>query len=112
MSIGDRIKSRRLQLNMTQGELASKVNIKRQTIQKYEQGIITNLPLDRVQALADALEVSPAYLMGWDEKKPANSEWNSELEKENYELFKSLSAELQRAALDYVRYLIDKSNND
>lgn len=111
MSLGDKIRNRRNQLGMTQDDLAMALKVKRQTIHKYESGITTNLPLGRVQELADALDVSPAYLMGWNEKKPADSEWNSELEKENFRLFKALNPDQQREVLNYQRFLIDKSKN-
>ena len=68
MSIGSRIKDRRKQLNLTQDELADRLKTTKQTIYKYEKGIVTNLPSDRIEQLANALETTPAYLMGWEEK--------------------------------------------
>lgn len=68
MSIGKRIKDRRKQLGLTQDELADRVKTTKQTIYKYEKGIVTNLPSDRIEQLANALETTPAYLMGWEDK--------------------------------------------
>lgn len=65
MTIGQRLKSRREELNLTQGYVANKVGVAIQTIYKYENEIVTNIPLDRLELLAFALDVSPAYLMGW-----------------------------------------------
>lgn len=67
MSIGQRLKSRREELNLTQGYVAKKVGVAIQTIYKYENEIVTNIPLDRLELLASALRVSPAYLMGWED---------------------------------------------
>lgn len=62
--IGQRIKSRRLELNMTQDELAKKVGYKSRTsINKIE--LSRSLPLSKVEKMANALETSPSYLMGW-----------------------------------------------
>ena len=76
MTLGQKLKTRREQLHLTQREVAAKVGVAIQTIYKYENEIVTNLPLDRLELLADALEVTPAYLMGWEEI-------NSETEKKN-----------------------------
>lgn len=50
---------------MTQTDLALECNTTKQTIHKYESSIVTNIPLDRVEMLADALHTSPDYLTGW-----------------------------------------------
>ena len=67
MTIGEKIKSQREKLNMPQVELAEKVSISKQTLYKYENDIITNIPSDKIESIAFVLNVTPAYLMGWDE---------------------------------------------
>ena len=67
MTLGDRIRNARLQKDMTQEEVALDIGTTKQTIFKYENGLVTNIPLDRLEALADVLDVSPAYLMGWED---------------------------------------------
>lgn len=67
MSIGDNIRFRRKELDMTLEEVATLVGISRQTMSRYETGIIGNIPSDKIEALASALRTSPAYLMGWAE---------------------------------------------
>ena len=67
MTIGEKIKLHRIKLNLTQEELAIAANTKKQTIHKYETGIIANIPAEKIKAIADKLETTPAYLMGWDE---------------------------------------------
>lgn len=66
MSIGERIKSLRLQRGMSIDELATKLGKNRTTVYRYEKGDIENLPIDALKPLAEILETSPAYLMGWD----------------------------------------------
>ena len=65
-----RIKDRRLELGYSFQDLAEKTNMSKSTLQRYETGAIGNVPLDKLEVLAKALFVSPAYLMGWDEEKP------------------------------------------
>lgn len=56
---------------MTYGDLATKTGIAKSAIQRYATGETKKIPLPRLEALADALGVSAAYLMGWDEPSPA-----------------------------------------
>lgn len=65
--IGKRIKSRRLELGLTQEELANRLGLRsKSTICKVERGE-DNLTSPIVKKYAKALEVSPAYLMGWQD---------------------------------------------
>lgn len=67
MNIGDRIKVRRMQLGLSQEELAAKLGYKsRSTINKIELGI-NDITQSKVASIAKALDTTPAYLMGWDD---------------------------------------------
>lgn len=68
MTIGERIKYLRLQKKMTQEELGNKVGVGKQAIYKYETGLVTNLKQNVIAKLASALDVSPSYLMGWEDE--------------------------------------------
>ena len=65
MTKGDRIKHLRTDRSMTQSELASLLGTTKQTIYKYENGTIANIPSDRIEAIAQIFKVSPAYILGW-----------------------------------------------
>ncbi len=64
--VGSRIKKRRLETGITQTELADKANISKQTLYKYENNVITNIPSDKIEMIARILNCSPGYLMGWE----------------------------------------------
>ena len=66
MTVGERIKLLRDQLGMSQVDFADKINVSKQTLYKYENNIITNIPSDKIEAAAKIGNVSPSYLMGWD----------------------------------------------
>lgn len=68
MTIGQKIKELRNNLNMSVDELAEKLGKNRATIYRYEKGDIGNLPLDVLEPLATTLKTTPAYLMGWEDK--------------------------------------------
>lgn len=61
-----RMKNRREELDMSYQTLSDKVGISKSTLQRYETGFIKNMPVDKLEDIADALQVSPAYLMGWE----------------------------------------------
>ena len=64
MTIGERIKARRIELGLSQEELATKVGYKsRSSINKIE--LSRKLPIDKVEKMALALDCQPEYLMGW-----------------------------------------------
>lgn len=74
-TIGQRIREKRESLNMSQEELALKLGYKsRSSINKIEiDG--RNLPPKKIKDIADALQTTPDYIMGWEEEKnikPAN----------------------------------------
>lgn len=62
-----KLKELRKSLGLTLDELADRVGTSKQTIHRYENGIITNVPPERVESLAQALGTTPQELMGWDE---------------------------------------------
>lgn len=69
MNKGERIRRLRIVKGFSQIELAEKLNTTKQTISKYEKGIVTNIPSDRIEAMARILETTPEYILGWDQEK-------------------------------------------
>ena len=76
MTIGQRVKIRREELGMSQEELAKKIGYKsKSSINKIELGFRV-LTQSKIKAIADALDTTPSYIMGWDEEASRN-EWAS-----------------------------------
>ena len=65
-NVGEVINRLRRNNNMTQQELAGKLNIKHQTIQKYEKGIIINIPIPTLKQIATIFNVSLYELLDPD----------------------------------------------
>jgi transcriptional regulator with XRE-family HTH domain len=65
VTIGERIKSLRLLADMSQEELGNRVGVQRAAINKYEKGIVTNIPISTIEKMADLFDVSPTYIVGW-----------------------------------------------
>ena len=100
LKLYENIKSRRLELGLTQSQLAEKLGYAdKSMIAKIEAGQV-DLPLSKISAFAKALYVEPGELMGWDE------------EEANY----YLSAEAAQLAQELytrpeIRVLFDASRN-
>ena len=66
MTKGEKIKYLRKTLGMSQVELAKRIGVSKQTLYKYENNIITNIPSDKIELLSNALQTTPADIMGWE----------------------------------------------
>lgn len=69
MTVGERIKNRRLELGMSLEDLAQKLGKNKSTIFRYENGDITKMPISFMRPLAQALNTTPEFLMGWDDEE-------------------------------------------
>lgn len=68
MTIGERIKARRQELGISQRELARRLGYNdHTTVTRAEAGRV-DLPMSRIAQFAEALRVSPTFLMGWDQE--------------------------------------------
>ena len=70
MTIGERIKQRRKELGMNAEQLAEKIGKSAATVYRYENGDIERVDSNILMPIADALNTTPGYLMGWEEPKP------------------------------------------
>ena len=105
MTIGKRIRHERLKLNLSQEELAKALSTTKQAIYKYENEIVTNIPMDKIAKLAELFNTTPAYLMGWEKQNENTPDENNltEGEKEFLNLFRMLPEEEQRIYLEMLR---------
>lgn len=68
MSIGERIKKRRQELNLSVEDVAKVLNKNRATVYRYESDEIENMPTSVLEPLSKILNTTPAYLMGWEDE--------------------------------------------
>ena len=107
MNIGYRIRKRREELGLSQEELANRLGYKsRSTINKIEAGV-NDIVQSKIIAFAEALNTTPAYLMGWEENADVKPETNlsgSSIPDHIYMIpvFDSVSAGFGALAEDYI----------
>jgi transcriptional regulator with XRE-family HTH domain len=102
MSIrSERIKALVEKSELSYQELEKMTGIKKSSLQRYASGATTKIPLDVIEKLSVAFNVSQEYLMGWDEKKDSPSEQQlTEGEKKWLQLFRDLPEDRRESALD------------
>jgi transcriptional regulator with XRE-family HTH domain len=67
MTKGQRIRNAREKAHVSQTDFADKIGVSKQTLYKYEHDIVTNIPSNIIELIADLTSCTPAYIMGWDE---------------------------------------------
>nr|DAJ75779.1 MAG TPA: helix-turn-helix domain protein [Caudoviricetes sp.] len=122
MTIGRNINHARKLSGMTLEELSKHIGISRQTLSRYENGIIGNIPSDRIEKIAIALNVSPAQLMGWEEMNsspaeeyytdPTVNEYAEQLRTNpNMRLLFDATKDMTKEDIDYVVDLVNRLKN-
>ncbi len=84
MDFNQLIKKQRLLLGKTLDEVALATGVSKATVQRWESGAIQNLRRDKIANLANALETSPEYLMGWETPIKSNI---SDIKTDNIRMF-------------------------
>ena len=102
MTIGQRIRAARESKGMTLDEVARCCNTTKQTIFKYENGIVTNIPYEKIALLSKTLDVSPSYLFGWAEKETPVAPEYDEGTKKLIDAIVALPPEKKKALADLM----------
>lgn len=108
MTTGERIKKRRLEINMTADVLAEMIGVSRSTVFRYEKGAIEKIPYLKLMDIAKALRTTWGDLMGLDDN--AALPVTGESGKEAASIIENLPLEMQDEGLRYLRYLASISN--
>lgn len=105
-TLGERISSRRIELGLTQEELAKRVGYENKTSINMIESNKRDLPRSKVIPIANALHVSIDYIMGWDEK----------IEEDRYSILKrelgiiDFTDDEKKEIINYIKYIISLRN--
>ena len=116
MEFKDLIKKRRLDLGLTMEELGKKIGVSKATIQRYESGEIKNVRRDKIAKLANALDTTPAYLMGWEDNLENAPDILPDLMSDNelldnLKMLMELSKEHRQTIFDNITYWHEKEGH-
>lgn len=113
MNINVYLKQRRLELGMTLSDVAQRVGVNNSTVSRWESGDIKDMKRNTILKYAEALQISPSIIMGWEQ--PDNSQNNqskeaalSDDEKELIEMFRDLGEDRRARLLAYAYLLNEK----
>lgn len=90
---------------MSYGDLSKLTGIPKSALQRYATGTTEKLPLPRLEAIAAALHLSTAYLMGWDEDAAEAAPDVTPEEAALLERFRQMPEEKQRLLLTLAQEL-------
>lgn len=106
--ISDKIRNAMERANLSYGELSALTGISKSSLYRYASGFTPKIPLNRLEVIAKALNVTPSYLIGWDDAEagdPSTSEESPDAEQqeapasskaEALDSFESVKAALMR----------------
>lgn len=100
MSIGENMKKQRLALGMTLEEVAEKIGVTRQTMSRYETGVINNYSPETISEIAEALQTTGSCLLGYDERVNTEIESESDVKIDNASIATEFAKKLRKLRLD------------
>lgn len=95
MTLGNKIRTHRKALGLTQTELGEKLGVKVNAVSKWECGRVEDIPTSKIKALANLFGVQPSYLIDDETEQPANFGGLTDAEMEIIRLFRQLPPEVQ-----------------
>ena len=107
---GERIRELRIKNHLTLDDVAKYLGVGRQAIYKYEQGTVTNIPLENLEKMATLFGTTPGYLAGWSETPPDDPIHGKKLSSDARILaqgFDKLPKEQQERALAMFRVMFE-----
>ena len=108
MTTGERIRILREKNGYTQEYLAGLIGVQKSAFAKYENGRVENIKRSNIKILADALHVSPCYLIFGDESEDEDPAQAIEAHKrdEFVNLLLRLNEENAQKLLEYAQLLL------
>lgn len=101
-----RINALRKEKGMTLEELGNRVGVGKSTVRKWETGDIANMKRDKIAKIAEALDTTPAYLLGWE--KPSSTSQGS-LDAELIYKFSRLTEAQKKAVMGFLDAFLNDS---
>ncbi|MFR6533297.1 MAG: helix-turn-helix domain-containing protein [Staphylococcus simulans] len=111
MCFSKRMKQSREKQGMTLAELGRKIGKTEATVQRYESGNIKNLKNDTIESIAKALNVNPAFLMGWVDGDNKKEDVSVSLYQDIIENLDDLKENNAPLVNDFIEEIIKEQNN-
>lgn len=102
MKMGDIIKRLREEKGITQEQLGEVIGVQKSAIRKYEKGEVENIKRSSIQKMAEYFNVTPCYLMGWEETYNPNGKLAKEVK-----LLEEIQETYGKEAVELLQYFVE-----
>ena len=101
MTVGEKIKTLRKQLGLTQTELGEKLGVQKNAVSKWETGRVDDIPGSKIRSMAALFGVSPSYLIDDEEETVRFDDFTYAM----YNEAKDLPEEKKQMLLEMARFM-------
>lgn len=101
-STQERIKELRSRMDISMEELAKRCGFTLSTISRWENGVTPTIKISSIQKMADACNVNPLWLLGYDVPFKKRTESETKLENEISDKLMTLSEEQLKKLLHFI----------
>lgn len=108
MSVGDKIKTLRKAMGLTQTELGERVGVKKNAVSKWECGRVEDIPTSMIKALANLFDVPPSYLIDDENLSSSKPDVLDEVDVAFYGEYRKLSEDDKDTIRDMVRVMRER----
>lgn len=111
MTLGERVSKQRKKLKMSQEELAKRIGYSNRTSINLIEQDKRDLPRSKVIPLANALNVSLEYIMGWEDENGNDIYNESPIDTLKRELgVSNFTEEEKKQIIQYIRFIVSQRN--
>ena len=108
MTVGEKIKTLRKQLGLTQTELGEKLGVQKNAVSKWETGRVDDIPGSKIRVMAALFGVSPAYLIDDEEQSLRFDDFTYAMFNET----RDLPEEKKQMLLEMARFMRAEAEKD
>ena len=110
-AFAERVRSRRKELKMTLEDVGNALGVSRVAVSRWENGLINNINIDKIEKIAEVLQCQASYLMGWsdsinDDKDKAVPTAAAKV----LTLMELLKPDEQEQVIKYIQFIISSRN--
>ena len=108
MTVGEKIKTLRKELGLTQTELGEKLGVQKNAVSKWETGRVDDIPGSKIRSMAALFGVSPSYLIDDEEDAVRFDDFTYAMFNET----KDLPEEKKQMLLDMAKFMRQQANSE
>ena len=109
-AFAQRLKSRRKELRMTLEDVGNALGVTRVAVSRWENGLINNINIEKIEKIAEVLQCTPSYLMGWTDSIEGDSKTVPDSISKVITLMELLKPQEQEQVIKYIQFIISNRN--